>query len=61
VGYDHRPGDHAPQAAPGRVTCKIEINGKAISTATASGGYNIASCETSQDPLSGKWTDTNGG
>lgn len=45
----------------GHITCKIEINGKAISTATASGGYNIAMCETSQDPLSGDWTDTNQG
>ena len=45
----------------GKVTCKLEINGKAISTATASGGYNIAMCEMSQDPLTGDWTDTNQG
>jgi hypothetical protein len=45
----------------GKVTCKIEVNGKAISTATASGGYNIAMCEMSKDPLSGDWTDTNQG
>jgi hypothetical protein len=36
------------------------VNGQAISTATASGGYTIASCQISQDPLSGNWTDTNG-
>ncbi len=45
----------------GAVACKLMVNGKAISRATASGGYNIASCEISQDPLSGKWSDTNGG
>lgn len=45
----------------GTVACKLMVNGKAISRATASGGYNIASCEISQDPISGKWSDTNGG
>lgn len=45
----------------GTVTCKIEVDGKAISTSTASGGYNIASCEISQDPFSGNWSDTNSG
>lgn len=45
----------------GQVACKLEVNGKAISSSTASGGYNIATCEISQDPLSGNWTDTNQG
>lgn len=45
----------------GHVTCKLEVNGKAISTATASGGYNIASCEMSKDLFTGDWTDTNQG
>ena len=45
----------------GDVSCKIEVNGKVISQATASGGYNIASCEISQDPFSGNWEDTNQG
>jgi hypothetical protein len=27
--------------------------------ASASGGYNIASCEISQNPVSGQWVDTN--
>jgi hypothetical protein len=45
----------------GTVSCKIEVDGKVISQATASGGYNIASCEISQDPLSGNWQDTNTG
>lgn len=45
----------------GSVTCELEIDGKVISTATASGGYNIAMCEISRDPLSGQWADTNQG
>jgi hypothetical protein len=44
----------------GSVTVKILVNGKVVSKATATGGYNIASAEISQDPLSGKWTDING-
>ncbi len=44
----------------GSVSCEIEVDGKVISQSTASGGYNIAQCEISQDPLSGNWTDTNG-
>ena len=54
-------GEHTTGRLPlAPVSCKIEVNGQVISTATASGGYNIASCEISQDPLSGNWTDTNG-
>ena len=49
-----RPG------SSGTVTCKIKVDGKVISQSTASGGYNIAQCEISQDPLSGQWQDTNG-
>jgi hypothetical protein len=45
----------------GQVSCTIEIDGKAISTATASGGYNIASCEADQNPLTGQWENTNAG
>jgi len=37
------------------------VNGKVIDHAEATGGYNIAQCEISQDPLSGDWTSTNGG
>jgi len=44
----------------GTVSCEIKVDGNVISHATASGGYNIADCEISQDPLSGQWTDTNG-
>jgi hypothetical protein len=44
----------------GAVSCAIEVNGETISSASATGGYNIASCEISQDPLSGQWANTNG-
>lgn len=43
----------------GQVTCKIEVDGKIISQAVASGSYNIADCEISKDMFSGDWTDTN--
>jgi hypothetical protein len=43
----------------GSVTVKILINGKVISESKATGGYNIAIAEISQDPLTGEWTDTN--
>jgi len=42
----------------GEVTVKILIGGKVISRAVASGGYNIAMAEISQNPLTGKWEDT---
>ena len=45
----------------GSVTVKILVNGTVISQGTASGGYNIAMAEISQDPLSGQWTDTDQG
>lgn len=43
----------------GQVTCKILVDGKVISEAVASGGYNIADCEISKDMFSGEWSDTN--
>lgn len=45
----------------GSVHCAIKVNGKTISKATATGSYNIADCEISQNPLTGKWEDTNSG
>jgi hypothetical protein len=39
----------------GQVSCEIEINGQVISSGTATGDYNIASCEISQDPITGAW------
>jgi len=43
----------------GTVSCKILIDGKVISRATASGAYEIADCEADQNPLTGQWEDTN--
>jgi hypothetical protein len=43
----------------GTVTCEILVSGKVVSKATASGSYNIASCEITQDPFSGAWQDAN--
>lgn len=43
----------------GAVTCKIMIGGKVVDHASATGGYNIASCEISRNLLSGKWESTN--
>lgn len=45
----------------GSASCQIKVNGKTISKATANGGYNIAQCEVSKDPISDAWVDTNGG
>ena len=45
----------------GSVSVKILVNGIVISQGTASGGYNIATAEISQDPLTGQWTDTDNG
>jgi len=45
----------------GHVTCKIEVNGKVISQAEATGSYNLAMCEIVQDFLSDDWVDANGG
>jgi hypothetical protein len=45
----------------GDVVCKLEVNGKVISQSTATGGYNIASCEISKDPFGDGWKDTNSG
>ena len=43
----------------GTVTCVIKVDGIPLSTATANGGYNIADCEISQDPITNLWEDTN--
>jgi hypothetical protein len=43
----------------GRVGCKLLVDGKVISEATATGSYNIASCEITQG-FSGGWQDANG-
>ena len=43
----------------GQVSCEIRVDGQVISSASASGGHNIASCEIGQDPLTGKWQNDN--
>jgi hypothetical protein len=43
----------------GQVECKIKVDGKTISASQASGGYNIAQCEISPDPLTGEWQNDN--
>ena len=45
----------------GTVTAEILVGGKVISSATASGSYNIATAEIDQNPLTGQWENTNGG
>jgi hypothetical protein len=39
----------------GSVSCSIKINDKVLATSTANGGYNIAQCEISENPLTGSW------
>lgn len=43
----------------GSVNCKIKVDGVTISSASASGGYNIGDCEIDQDITTGSWQDTN--
>jgi Protein of unknown function (DUF732) len=45
----------------GDISCKLEVDGVTISSATASGGYNIADCEIGQDPTTGGWENDNSG
>ena len=42
----------------GHVTCKLLVDGKVISSATADGSYNIASCEITN--FGDGWQDANG-
>jgi len=44
----------------GSVSCKILVDGIAISSSTAQGGYNIASCQIGQDATN-SWVDENAG
>ena len=44
----------------GQVTCVIKVAGQVVSRATASGSYNIASCEIVGDGFGG-WVDANSG
>jgi hypothetical protein len=58
------PGYYAIDAqlqGSGTVKCQILVGGTVVSQATATGSYNIASCEIAQDPISGQWQDANAG
>ena len=45
----------------GSVTCEILIGSTLMSRSVATGGHSLASCGISQNPLSGKWQDADGG
>ena len=45
----------------GTVSCTIKIDGRLIFSATANGGYNIATCEAVWDPINGVWQNANSG
>jgi hypothetical protein len=58
----HNPAWYAITAqlqGGGHVKCEIKVNGKTISTGTARGGFNIAMCEISKNPITGKWENDN--
>jgi hypothetical protein len=44
----------------GSVSVIIKVDGQQISGGVANGGYNIASAEIGQDPITGQWQDDNG-
>jgi hypothetical protein len=43
----------------GRVTCKLKVDGVTLSTGSASGDYNIASCQIGQNITTGAWENEN--
>jgi len=45
----------------GTVTCVIKAGGVPLPTSTATGGFNIADCETGQDPTTNLRGDDNTG
>jgi len=45
----------------GHVKCSIEVDGIPLSTASASGSFNIAGCEIGQDPTTNLWENDNTG
>jgi hypothetical protein len=45
----------------GTVSCVIKVDGIPLSRSIATGGFNIADCEISQDPITNMWEDTNTG
>ena len=51
----------AQLAGRGSVECEILIGTKVMAESGASGRHNLASCQISRDPLSGKWQHAGGG
>jgi hypothetical protein len=49
------------QGYGGDVRCKLEVDGVTISSASATGGYNIANCEIDQNPTTNSWENLNSG
>lgn len=45
----------------GQVSVWIQVDGKTLSSGVATGGYNIADAQISQNPLTGQWVDTHTG
>jgi len=45
----------------GQIKCSIEVDGIPLSTASASGSFNIAGCEIGQDPITNLWENDNTG
>ncbi len=45
----------------GEVKCQLEVDGVTLSSATASGGYNIADCEIGQNSTTSSWENDNSG
>jgi hypothetical protein len=45
----------------GSMSCSIEVDGIPLSTASASGSYNIADCGIGQDPVTNLWENDNTG
>ena len=50
----------AQLAGRGSVQCEILIGTRVMDKSAATGRHNLASCEISRDPLTGKWQDPDG-
>lgn len=55
---DYYAIDVQDQGDGGPVSCAIKVDGVTIASNSATGEYSIASCEITQNPLSGKWEST---
>lgn len=44
----------------GQASCQILVGTVVVSAETATGGYSIATCEISKDPVTGQWAATTG-